>query len=239
MSETDEQFKKALTQKISESEDIKIEVDDKHTKALEKRAEEAESERDDLKGKLEILALKALEQKKKAVEEKVNSVFKNSSKRDEMLEQIKQANPEALSNLDKMLSLFSDSKSTAKSEPSGSAPLVPAQMGIAQQAEDLAHMKFPNIETAIATLQAEKRKGNAEAERLLSLLWKKGINSWREAGHPNQSYSPDSNVAEKTTGIPEINFDDYKGTDVQGFPQIKKSPFRYSKTHNPDGSLKE
>jgi hypothetical protein len=110
-----------------------------------------------------------------------------------------------------------------------------------QQATDLAHRRFPNIETAIATLQTERRNGgaqSAEADRLLNLLWKKGLGAWREAGHPSQTYSPDSNM-EKSNAVPDINFENPKVSGESGFPQIKKSPYGYSRTHNAAGQKKE
>ena len=211
---------------------------------LNDKEEELQEENEDLKNKLGIIAEKRLDEKRKAVSEKVNSLIRDPSKRAEILEQIKTGNPAKVSSLDETMDLLqSQLKPTPERfEPAGSAPMNPQQMGYGQQqATDLAHRKFANIETAIATLQNERRNGGAqaaEADRLLNLLWKKGLGAWREAGHPSQTYSPDSNM-EKSNAVPDINFENPKVSEESGFPQLKRTPYGYSRTHNAAGQPKE
>lgn len=216
---------------------------DAENESLKQQLTEKTDEAESLKNKLGIIAEQALDKKRKAVSEKINALIVNPDKRAEMLENLKGQTPEGIKAMELTINTLEEQLSKTKNQrpevPAGS-PLVPQQYnGGQQQTTDLAHTKFPNIETAIATLQSEKKKGNPEAEPLLRALWKRGIAAWKEAGRPAQSTSPDANITDKTTDIPTINFDDPKINDVQGFPQIKKSPYNYSKTHNAAGQLKD
>jgi hypothetical protein len=181
------------------------------------KVQELAEENEDLKNKLAIVAEKAFERKRKEANE--------------------------IDTPEKLLGFVKAKESMQpREEHGGVAPLNSYQYnGGQQQATDLMHRKFANIEEAIATLQNERRNGGAqavEADRLLNLLWKKGLGAWREAGHPSQTYSPDSNM-EKSNAVPDINFENPKVSEESGFPQIKKSPYGYSKSHTASGQKKE
>ena len=238
---TDEQFKRSLAKSLENAQDVNVVVDTEHTKSLQKALQEKTDEAEDYKSKLEILALKKLEEKRKEVEEKANSVFRDTSKRVEITEQIKNANPEQLSSLDKMLNLFSEqSKKSSQSEPAGSAPLSSAQgYGSQKQETDLSKIRFNTIEDAIRRLREEKAKGNPQAEPLLSALFKKGIQNYLVV-HENASYCEDDKIA-KTSGEPTVNFAEYKPSDFSEIRRfgIKNAEPNYSKTHNADGTKRE
>jgi hypothetical protein len=215
---------------------------DSENEQLKQQLAEKTDESEDLKNKLGIIAEKKLEEKRKGVTEKINALIADPEKRAEMIENLNGQNPEGVKALETTMNILEEQLAKAKNQrfetPAGS-PLVAQQMGQGNGEEtDLRKIHFPNIESAIVRLREEKAKGNPQAEQLLDLLWKKGIDSWRQAGHPSQSYSPDSNT-EKSNSIPEINFDSPKVTNVSGFPQIKKSPYGYSRTHNAAGQKKE
>ncbi|MGD0644103.1 MAG: hypothetical protein ABSA75_04290 [Candidatus Bathyarchaeia archaeon] len=197
-------------------------------------------ENEDLRNKLAIIAEKRLDEKRKIVTNKINSLIRDPSRRAEMLEKLKTDTPDGVSAMDTTMKILEEqlANKNQRFEPAGSAPMNAQQMGYGQQSTDLMHRKFANIEEAIATLQTERRKGNQEANELLNLLWKKGLGAWREAGHPSQTYSPDSNM-EKSNAVPDINFENPKVSRESGFPQIKKSPYNYSKTHNAAGQKRE
>ena len=198
--------------------------------------DDLKEENEDLRNKLGIIAEKRLDEKRKIVTDKINSLIRDPSRRAEMVEKLKTDSPEGVSAMDTTMKILEEQLGSKheRFEPAGS-PLVPQQIGYGQQqATDLMHRKFANIEEAIATLQTERRKGNQEANELLNLLWKKGLGAWREAGHPSQTYSPDSNM-EKTNAVPDINFENPKVSGESGFPQIKKSPYGYILTHNAAG----
>jgi len=166
--------------------------------------QEIVEENEDLKNKLAIIAEKQFEKKRKEV-----------------------GAPDEVNTPEKLQGFIAAKQ--GKPELGGVAPLNSYQMGGAQQATDLAHRKFANIEEAIAVLQSEKRKGNAEAENLLTELWKRGIRDWRVAGHPSQTFSQDDQVP-KTSGTVDVNFDDakFQGSELERFG-IRKTPYGYSK----------
>jgi hypothetical protein len=242
MSETDEQFKKALTQKISESEDIKVTVDNEHTKSLEQRALKAEEEAEDLKTKLGIIAEKELDKRRKAVVEKVNSTFKDSGKRAEMLDKVANSNPQQLSAMDSMLDAFSEQLGKKSFEPSGSAPINPQQLGN-QGETDLAHRKFNSVQEAYQTLLNIQKTGSpqeaTEAKRLADLMLQKGIRDYIELGHPSGRYCEDDKIEKKNVD-PTVNLSEYKPSDFSEIRRfgVKNAIPNYAKTHNPDGSEK-
>jgi len=244
MSETDERFKLSLAKSLETAQDVKVTVDNEHTKALEKRALEAEEERDDLKNKLGIIAEKKLEEKRKSITDKINSTFKDSAKRTAMIEKMQQADPSQLSAMDSMLDAFQEQgkKSSQSFEPSGSAPLNQAQMQGSQgnNETDLAKIRFNNIEDAIRRLREEKAKGNPQAEPLLSALFKKGFQSYVNSGHPNSTYCEDDKI-QKTSGDPTVNFAEYKASDFSELKRfgIKNAIPNYKEKTNPDGTPKE
>lgn len=176
-------------------------------------------ENEDLKNKLAIIAEKQFEKKRKEV-----------------------GAPDSVNTPEKLQGFIEAKKSMEpKNEHGGVAPLNSFQCnGGQQQTTDLAHRKFANINEAIATLQAERRSGNNEAADLLDKLWQKSIHDWKAAGHPAQMFSIDDNM-EKTSGTPDVNFDNYKAqedlSEISRFG-VKKSPHNYSKTHNAAGQKK-
>lgn len=175
---------------------------------------------EDLTNKLGIIAEKQFEKKRKEV-----------------------GAPDSVNTPEKLQGFIEAKKSMEpKNEHGGVAPLNSFQYnGGQQQATDLAHRKFSNINEAIATLQAERRHGNVEAAQLLDKLWEKGIHDWRASGHPPQTFSIDDNV-EKVSGTPDLNFDNMKPqedmSEIARFG-VKKAEFNYSKTHTPSGQKKE
>ena len=173
---------------------------------------------EDLTNKLGIIAEKQFEKKRKEV-----------------------GAPDSVNTPEKLQGFITAKEALDKNEHGGVAPLNYFQYnGGQQQATDLAHRKFSNINEAIATLQAERRSGNKEAADLLDKLWQKGIHDWRVAGHPAQTFSIDDNV-EKVSGTPDINFDNVKPqedmSEIARFG-VKKAEFNYSKTHNAAGQPK-
>ncbi len=174
---------------------------------------------DDLTNKLGIIAEKQFEKKRKEV-----------------------GAPDSVNTPEKLQGFITAKEALDKNEHGGVAPLNQYQyQGGQQQATDLAHRKFANINEAIATLQAERRHGNVEAAQLLDKLWEKGIHDWRASGHPPQTFSIDDNV-EKVSGTPDINFDNMKPqedmSEIARFG-VKKAEYNYSKTHNAAGQKKE
>jgi hypothetical protein len=133
--------------------------------------------------------------------------------------------------LDSMLKEAVDSRTRKTETPSGSAPMNNQQLGNPINVNDL--RKLPLNADTVMLLQKLRQSGNPEATEILNELWQKSVFGWRQTHQPI-SYSPDDGI-QKSSNVPEINFDNYKASELSGFPQIKKSPPYYSKTHNQAG----
>lgn len=141
---------------------------------------------------------------------------------------------ELKNKLDKLLTL--GAQQANKHETPAGSPLVPQQWG-QQGITDL--RKLPVNANTIMYLNNLRRNGSSEASQILDELWIKSISSWRNSGHQPIEYSPDDNI-QKNNSVPDLNFDSLKTNgEESGFPQIKKSPYGYSRTHTPSGQKKE
>jgi len=204
--------------------EIAVSIDTKRTEELARENERLKIQQEEKLAKAEVERINFTDAKLDLAEKTGDDSFKEVKTKEELKEKLNSLLKEAV-----------ESRSRKTEVSGGSAPLNDAQLGNPVNLNDLPKLPF-NADT-VMYLQKLRQKGDNEASQILDDLWKKFVYGWRQSHQPI-SYSPDDNVP-KTNGIPELNFDNYRATELSGFPQIKKSPLNYAKTHNPDGSKKE
>jgi hypothetical protein len=214
--------------------EVNVTVDTKRTEELARENERLKLEKE-LKDKgieLDPNDPESQKVKEEIEKEKFDSIKLDLAERtgDASFREVK-TKDELKDKLNAMLKEAVDNRNRKTETPSGSAPMNPQQLGNPVNVNDL--RKLPLNADTVMLLQRLRQSGNPEASQILDELWQKSVFGWRQS-HQAISYSPDDNVP-KTTGTPELNFDNYKGSEAQGFPQIKKSPPYYSKTHNQAG----
>jgi len=139
--------------------EITIKKDEK-SKSLEQQLEDAKTESEDYKSKLELIAEKEFERKKREV-----------------------GAPEDIDTPEKLQGFITATKK--KGEPAGNVPLSPAQMGYNEDdastkinSPDSVHsMDFDSYMEMLAVLEARKQMGDDEAKRVLGQLAEKNIHT--------------------------------------------------------------
>jgi len=213
--------------------EIRVTVDNEQTKLLAKELARAELENDRLKMEAGIKGKGMSDEEKLAKAEAERIAFQDAKlgfaekTGDDSFKEVK-SKEELKTKLDELLKLGAQ-QANKHGDLAGSAPMNPAQYGQQQGTGDLRKLPM-NLQT-ITFLQNERRKGNTTASQILDELWVKSVRDWRSTGHQSTEVNID-NAVPKTAGTPELNFDNLKNvSEESGFPQIKKSPFNYSKTH--------
>jgi len=207
----------------NKAKEIAVSIDTKRTEELARENERLKIQQEEKLAKAEVERINFTDVKLELAEKTGDDSFKEVKTKEELT-----------TKLNELLRLGAQQKNKHET-PSGTAPANEFQYGTRQNITDL--KKLPLNADTVLYLQRLRQKGDVEASQILDELWQKSVFGWRQS-HSPISYSPDDNVP-KTNGTVEINFDNYKASELSGFPQIKKSPVNYAKTHNPDGSKKE
>ena len=198
---------------------------------------ELQDEVEDLKNKLGIIAEKKLDEKRKAVSEKVNALVVDPQKRSEILEQIKEGSPEKVSMLDQTMNMLSDQLNKSNQqrneryEPAGSAPLNPDYAPNKNQ--DIYSQKFQTYESMIQALRDESKSEDKQKAQRANTILNTFLNKYatnQKNIHEEQRYSPDDSIP-KTDKVPTVDFSQANEpySELERFG-IRKSPLNYS--HN-------
>lgn len=144
---------------VFEEKPTKVEITvkkDEKSKSLEQQLEDAKTESEDFKSKLELIAEKEFERRRR------------------------EANaPEDIDTPEKLQGFITATKK--KGEPAGNIPLTPEQMGDVtdkvNSAQSVHDMSFDSYMEMLGTLEARSKMGDDEARKVLGQLAEKNIHT--------------------------------------------------------------
>lgn len=193
-------------------------------------------ENEDLRNKLAIIAEKRLDEKRKGVTDKINSLIRDPSRRAEMLEKLKTDSPEGVSAMDTTMKILEEqlaNKNQRFETPAGSAPMNAQQMGYGQsQGGDIYSKKFPDYNSMIQALRDESKDPDKQKAQHANLVLNQLLNKYAVAQrnvHTEQRFCEDDSIV-KSDKVPTVDFSQANESfsELERFG-IRKSPLNYSK----------
>ncbi|MGD0202403.1 MAG: hypothetical protein ABSC20_00675 [Candidatus Bathyarchaeia archaeon] len=209
---------------------------DSENEQLKQQLAEKTDESEDLKNKLGIIAEKKLEEKRKGVTEKINTLIADPDKRAEMLENLKGRTPEGIKDMEYTMNLLEEQLSKAKNQkfevPAGSAPMNSQQLGSSIETDDIYRKKFGSYDDMIRALRNESKSEDKQKAQHANLVLNALLNKYAVAQkqiHEENRYCEDDAIP-KTDKVPTVDFSKSEEpfSELERFG-IRKSPLNYAR----------